>query len=511
MTILNIVMNLQKPLALCVDDEPIILTALSNQLRRYFGNGIVVETANSGEEALGILAELLKEGKDIEVIVSDQMMPGLKGDEFLTQAHTLSPQSIKILLTGFANIEAIGNAINHANLYRYIGKPWQEADLGLTVREAINVFWKEKTIIQQNDSLKKLNEELEQKVIDRTHELTLKNTALEQAMTETLAAQRKLIQSEKMAALGQLVAGVAHEVNTPLGVIKASIGSMIKSYEFILRDFSRIMRVLKARELILYLGLISSSSKTFLTSREERELRQHFKAWFVEKELKLSATAAEYMVEMGLPENLDLFMPLFRHPQAEFLIQTAHTTIMHEKNAENIKIAADKADKIIFALKSHSRVNLSDEQVSIDLNANLETVLTLYQNQIKQGVDVVKKYPGEPVQIIGFPDELNQVWTNLIHNSLQAMNNSGELVIEIQNTDPEFVRVTIADNGPGIPEEIRDKIFTPFFTTKPAGEGSGLGLDIIRKIVEKHSGKIEFESIVGKGTAFYIFLKRALN
>lgn len=504
-------MTLQKPLALCVDDEPIILTALSNQLKRYFGNTLTIETASSGEEGLEILDELLKEGKDIEVIVSDQLMPGLKGDEFLTQAHARSPQSIKILLTGFANIEAIGNAINHANLYRYIGKPWQEADLGLTVREAINVFWKEKTITQQNETLKKLNEELEQKVIDRTHELTLKNSALEQAMAETLFAQRKLIQSEKMAALGQLIAGVAHEVNTPLGVIKASIGSMIKSYESILRDFSRLMRVLKARELILYLGLISSSSKIFLTSREERELRQRFKAWFAEKELPLSSTAAEYMVEMGLPENLDRFMPLFRHPHAEFLIQTAHNTIMHEKNAGNIKIAADKADKIIFALKSHSRINMLDEQMPIDLNTNLETVLTLYQNQIKQGVDVIKKYPEHTVQITGYPDELSQVWTNLIHNSLQAMNNSGELVIEIQDTDPEFVRVTIADNGPGIPEEIRDKIFTPFFTTKPAGEGSGLGLDIIRKIVEKHKGKIEFESTMGKGTAFYIFLRRTLN
>lgn len=504
-------MALQKPLALCVDDEPIILTALSNQLRRYFDNSLMIETASSGEEALEILEELLKEGKDIEVIVSDQMMPGLKGDEFLTQAHARSPHSIKILLTGFANIEAIGNAINNANLYRYIGKPWQESDLGLTVREAINVFWKEKTIGQQNDTLKILNEELEQKVIDRTHELTLKNSALEQAMAETLLAQRKLIQSEKMAALGQLVAGVAHEVNTPLAVIKASIGSMLKSYESILRDFSRLMRVLKARELILYLGLISSSSKIFLTSREERELRQRLKNWFIEQDLALSSNTAEYLVEMGLPENLDRFMPLFRHPQAEFLIQTAHNTIMHEKNAEHIKVAADKADKIIFALKSHSRINLSDEKISIDLHENLETILTLYQNQIKQGVDVVKKYPEHKILITGYPDELSQVWTNLIHNSLQAMKNTGEMIIEIQDNDPEFVQVTIADNGPGIPEDIREKIFTPFFTTKPAGEGSGLGLDITRKIVEKHQGKIEFESTVGKGTAFSIFLKRTLN
>ncbi|MCW5910058.1 MAG: response regulator [Cyclobacteriaceae bacterium] len=502
-------MTSSKPLVLCVDDEPVILSALNNQLRRYFNNHLTIETASSGEEGIEILDELLSEGRDVEVIVSDQLMPGIKGDEFLTLSHERAPRSLKILLTGYASLESVGNAINHANLYRFIGKPWQEDDLGITVREAINVYWREKLIAEQNETLKTLNHELEQKVRERTRELLQKNEALEESIAVTVSTQRKLIQSEKMAALGQLVAGVAHEVNTPLGVIKSSIGYMIKSYDHILRDFTRILRVLKAREMVLFLRMIELVNKEFLTTKEERDLRQKYFGWFAENGLHLSKISADCLVEMNLPANLEKFLPLFRHERAEFIIKAAHSITMHEKNAGHIKLAADKADKIIFALKSHSRMDQTDSIGRIDLARNIETVLILYHNQVKQGVEVIKKYPASVVQLDGYADELSQVWTNLIHNSLYAMQNKGKLTIEIIDSHPEEVQVNVTDNGPGIPDEIKDKIFNPFFTTKPVGEGSGLGLEIISRIVEKHMGRIELESTVGVGTTFKVFLKRS--
>ena len=104
-----------------------------------------------------------------------------------------------------------------------------------------------------------------------------------------------------------------------------------------------------------------------------------------------------------------------------------------------------------------------------------------------------------------FPDELNQVWTNLIHNSLQAMKNEGTLTIRGEKKGTDLM-VSISDTGPGIPEEIQPKIFQPFFTTKPAGEGSGLGLDIIKRIVDKHNGKIAFQTQAGVGTTFSVTL-----
>jgi signal transduction histidine kinase len=115
----------------------------------------------------------------------------------------------------------------------------------------------------------------------------------------------------------------------------------------------------------------------------------------------------------------------------------------------------------------------------------------------------VKNYAEIP-PILCYPDELNQVWTNLVHNALQAMDNRGTLTIGLTEYD-RLVKISVTDSGKGIPEEIKAKIFDPFFTTKPAGEGSGLGLDIVKKIVEKHQGKIEVESIPGQ-TTFHVFL-----
>lgn len=138
-----------------------------------------------------------------------------------------------------------------------------------------------------------------------------------------------------------------------------------------------------------------------------------------------------------------------------------------------------------------------------DLTGGIETVLTLYQNQMKHGIEVIRNFEELP-SVLCYPDELNQVWTNLVHNAIQAMENKGTLQIDVRSRNDRAV-VTVTDSGNGIPDEIRERIFEPFFTTKPAGEGSGLGLDIVRKIIEKHRGEIRVESEPGK-TAFSVIL-----
>jgi len=132
-------------------------------------------------------------------------------------------------------------------------------------------------------------------------------------------------------------------------------------------------------------------------------------------------------------------------------------------------------------------------------------VLTLCQNQLKKGIEVVKNYEDIP-DILCYPDELNQVWTNLIYNAIHAMDGSGRLGIDIAGQGSD-IAVRITDSGHGIPEAIRERIFEPFFTTKPAGEGSGLGLDLVRKIIDRHQGRIEVESQPGK-TTFSVFLPK---
>ncbi|UNU26647.1 PAS domain S-box protein [Microcoleus vaginatus] len=162
-----------KPVIICVDDEPIILESLKIELKKTLGEEHLLETAEGGEDALELIEELLTEGSEIVAVISDYLMPNIKGDELLKQIHRISPKTIKIMLTGQADLEAVANTIKYAKLYRYISKPWQSEDLKLTVKEAINSYFREKQLAEQNAQLQKLNQELETLVEERTAQLRL--------------------------------------------------------------------------------------------------------------------------------------------------------------------------------------------------------------------------------------------------------------------------------------------------------------------------------------------------
>ncbi len=210
------------------------------------------------------------------------------------------------------------------------------------------------------------------------------------------------------------------------------------------------------------------------------------------------------LVQLQAYEDLDQALPLLRHPACDLILETAYGMATVSTNAENINTAVDRVAKIIFALKSFSRYGGESFWSESDLREGVETVLTIYQNQIKQGIELRRDYQDLP-PVRCLPDELNQVWTNLVHNALQAMQNKGTLSIGLRR-DGDWARVSIGDTGGGIPDAIRDRIFDAFFTTKPAGEGTGLGLDIVRKIVDKHGGQIAVDSEVGRGTIFTVSL-----
>ena len=204
-----------KPTIICVDDEKIVLISLKSELKEAFGNDYFIETAEGGEDALEIVEELIADRCDIPVVIADYIMPDIKGDELLKRIHEKLPETLKIMLTGQADSEAVGNAVNYARLYRYIAKPWERKDLALTVTEAVRAFFQAKTIGDQNEELREMNRTLEQKVEERTKELS-------EALDGLKAAQGQLVQSAKMASLGKLTAGIAHEVNNPIGAIKSS-------------------------------------------------------------------------------------------------------------------------------------------------------------------------------------------------------------------------------------------------------------------------------------------------
>ncbi len=151
---------MKKPVIICVDDEPTILDSLEIDLLKAFEDKYLIETAQSGEEALELLSELLAEQYEVPLVISDHIMPNMKGDELLRSVHAISPNTLKIMLTGQADLEAVANAINYAKLYRYIPKPWQSDDLKLTVTEAIYRYFQDKQLAEKQVELQDMNQEL---------------------------------------------------------------------------------------------------------------------------------------------------------------------------------------------------------------------------------------------------------------------------------------------------------------------------------------------------------------
>jgi diguanylate cyclase (GGDEF)-like protein len=169
----------QGGIILCVDDDSTVLNALRSVFSSHFGSELEVEFAESGDEALEIAAELKAQGRELGLVISDFMMPGMKGDEFLVRLHDASPNTVKILLTGQSDLTGVKRAINHANLYRFLEKPFLNEDIVLTVRGAVRAYCQERDLIRQNEELRRLNAELESIVAERTRELLEKNRELE--------------------------------------------------------------------------------------------------------------------------------------------------------------------------------------------------------------------------------------------------------------------------------------------------------------------------------------------
>ncbi|MBK9502325.1 MAG: ABC transporter substrate-binding protein [Leptospiraceae bacterium] len=315
------------------------------------------------------------------------------------------------------------------------------------------IIQRRRLIIRYSENLKKEVELRTNELNKSNAELSLTNSNLAHALEEINSTHSQLIQSEKLASLGILTAGIAHEINNPVNYINSSITALNGL----------------ATELIDVLKVYETITPENITQKLE--------------EIK------------GLKEQINLSETI------------EGVTVL----SNNIKAGAKKTADIVKSLRTFSRMD-NDEQTLSDINENLDSTLILLHNQYKDRIEIIKNYGKLPL-LKCFAGKLNQVFMNLLANAIQAINESGTITIRteylqsgLSNFNKECVIISIKDTGSGISLDIKNKVFEPFFTTKEIGKGTGLGLAISYGIIEQHKGKIEFNSEVGIGTEFTIYL-----
>jgi signal transduction histidine kinase len=278
---------------------------------------------------------------------------------------------------------------------------------------------------------------------------------LQNRLNELKQSQTHLVQTEKMSSLGQMVAGIAHEINTPLA-------------------YTRSNTVLVESQLgqIDQLVLACAQQADYLLSDQEIDEDQ-----LAEQISQVAILAQEMRRDKTIDEMRELL----------------------QNNANGLDTIAD----LVSNLKNFSRLD-RQQVASVDLNAGLESVLIIARNELKYKVDIIKDF-GKLPTVRCSPSQINQVFLNLIVNAAQAIEQQGTITLRT-SASKSHVKIEIADTGKGIPDEVLPNIFDPFFTTKDIGEGTGLGLSIAYRIVQQHGGSLNVESAPGQGTKFIMTL-----
>ena len=370
-------------------------------------------------------------------------------------------------------------------------------------------------------------EQLSRNLMHSNKDLQVSRDRAQKAYLELEASQKHLVQSDKMITLGTMVAGVAHEINTPLGAIKANSENIQGSLQDLVNlvNPSSVFFSEKDWNLILQFLSKTQDAQKVLSTRESRALKKKLSSHFENERFSNSDKIIDILIDTGLGDIVEECEEIFSNPLSMQILQAISLLHGIKRKAKIVEISANNVSRIVKSLKSFMHFSSDSEMILSDITEGIESVLIILHNKIKSGIEVIKHYDEVP-SIYCFMDELNQIWTNLIHNSIQAMNENGKIIIEVISTNiiepnpkmdyrnseytGNYISISIEDNGPGIPPDIQTKIFEPFFTTKPIGEGSGLGLHIIGKILEKHNGVLELYSVPGK-TRFTIKIPERLE
>ena len=430
--------QLIKARVLVVDDDPILRTHLKRLTSKFVSE---VEVAANGAEGLAQWRQWRP-----DVVVTDIFMPGMNGLEMSQAIKAEDPDAQIVVITADKESETLLHALS-IGVERYITKP---VDMHLLI-DAISKCIRDR---QQTEELRltrhvaalteALQDQLEER--KRVEEALRREKSEQQTLIQRLEeAHNQLLQSEKMASIGQLAAGVAHEINNPIGYVNSNLGSLQK---------------------------------------------------YIDALLRLIAVYEKYEADLS-PEHIELLRTLKNEIDLTYLRED-----INELMTESLG-GLQRVKRIVQDLKDFSHVSDSEIQWA-NLENGLESTLNVVWNELKYKAEVIKDYGNIP-EIECIPSQLNQVFMNLLVNAAQAIPERGEITLRTRRID-DRVCIEISDTGTGIPQGLINRIFDPFFTTKPVGTGTGLGLSIAHGIIRKHKGRIEVSSEPGKGTSFRIYL-----
>jgi len=399
---------------LIVDDEAQVREMFAEWLRDTYE----CHTAASADEALAYLAT-----QPCALVISDMMMPGRNGVELLREINARYPETAVIMVSGVDRPQRVRDALR-VGAFDYLIKPCELDVLTLSVEHAL-----ERRDLQRTARIYKTHLE------DQNIELANRKTELERL-------QAQLVQNEKMASLGQLSAGIAHELNNPAGFIYGNMDILA--------------------------GYLNS-------------LDPLFEAW---DKNALSTEQASSLAAIKASINYSCL-----HDELNSIIA-------------DCREGAERICDVVKNLRLFSRLDEAEFK-SVDVKEGINSTIRLLSQYYGAGRIVLRKDYGDLPLVDCYASQLNQVWMNLLVNAAQAVGETGEVSISTQ-LDGDSIVVVIRDNGIGIPKDQLSKIFDPFFTTKPVGVGTGLGLSMSYGIVERHGGRISVQSKVNQGTTFTV-------
>jgi len=410
----------------------------------YVSRLLVKRTINKiGHKVLeaenGVLAWQIFQDQSPEMIISDWMMPEMDGLELCRKIRAAGRKqySYVMLLTAKDSTSDLVEVFE-AGADDYIIKPFKPDELRSRIKTGERIVGLEREHIQ-----------LHQELLDQ-------NKKLDDALQHLKTTQAQILQAEKMASIGQLAAGVAHEINNPIGFIGSNLDALsdyMKDLFTMINDYRKLVSILH-----------DCGAETICKEMEKQleAISEH------ETEIEI-----DYLMD-DIPELLN-----------------------------DCSEGTARVGRIVGDLKNFAHPG-NDRQVLVDINKGLESTLNVVYNEIKYKADIKKDY-GDIPMVEGYPQKLNQVFMNILVNAAQAIEGKG--IIEIHTKkDANDVVVSISDTGCGIAEQDIPRIFDPFFTTKEVGKGTGLGMNIAYNIIKDHKGTIDVESVQGKGTTFIIRL-----